>query len=270
MTQTIGVIGTGSIGSTLARLAAACGLDVVVSNSRGPDTLAELVAQLGDHARAATPEEAARAGDIVVVATPFKAYDTLPVDALRGKIVIDTMNYYPSRDGHMPMLDAAQLTSSELVQQHLKGAKLVKALHNQDAPHLFINARPHDKTQRTTLPLAGDDAFAKEAVMKFMDTIGYNAIDTGSLSDSWRSEPGTPIHVWPYAPNVPDGLLGEEAESWYMKTPGTPVSTTQAKDLVAKAIRTFPVGGFPEDLPPVLTAFSAKLGKFNSKEARCL
>jgi 8-hydroxy-5-deazaflavin:NADPH oxidoreductase len=267
MTQTIGCIGTGSIGSALAHLAVACGLDVVVSNSRGPNTLAELVAQLGDHAHAATPEEAARAGDIVVVATPFKAYDTLPVDALRGKIVIDTMNYYPSRDGHLPMLDAAQLTSSELVQQHLKGAKLVKALHNQDAPHLFINARPHDKTQRTTLPLAGDDAFAKEVVMKFLDIIGYNAIDIGSLSDGWRTEPGTPIHVWPYAPNVPDRFVGEEAQSWYMKTPGTPVSTAQARNLVAKAVRTFPVGGFPEKLPPVLAAISAQLGKFNACEA---
>src|SRR5262249_39638753 len=149
---------------------------------------------------------------------------------------------------HIPMLDAAKLTSSELVQQHLKGAKIVKALHNQDAPHLFINARRHDKTHRTTLPLAGDDAFAKEAVMQFMDTIGYNAIDSGSLADSWRIEPGTPIYVWPYAPKVPDEFVGEEAQIWYIKTPGTPVSPAQAKDLVAKAVRTFPVGGFPEAL----------------------
>ncbi len=259
MTQTIGFIGSGSIGGALARLAVAAGLDVVLSNSRGPETLSGLVGELGDHARAATPEEAARAGDLVVVATPLKAYDKLPVESLKGKIVIDTMNYYPFRDGQIPILDAAKLTSSELVQQHLKGANVVKALNNQDAIHLSINARLHDKANRTTLPVAGDDSEAKEAVMRFMDAIGYNAIDAGSLSDSWRIEPGTPVYAWPYAPKVPDGLGGEEAQSWYKNTSGTPVSTIQAKDLVAKAVRKFPVGGFPEDLPPVWAAIAAKL-----------
>jgi 8-hydroxy-5-deazaflavin:NADPH oxidoreductase len=95
--------------------------------------------------------------------------------------------------------------------------------------------------------------------MKFMDTIGYNATDVGSLSDSWRMEPGTLIYVWLYAPKVPDGLGGEEAQSWYSTTPGTPVCTSQAKELVAKAVRKFPVGGFPEDLPPVWIAIAAKL-----------
>ena len=104
-------------------LVADAGLNVVLGNSRGPETLADLVGELGDHARAATPEEAARAGDLVVVATPLKAYEKLPADSLKGKIVIDTMNYYPIREGQMPILDAAKLTSSELVQQHLKGAR---------------------------------------------------------------------------------------------------------------------------------------------------
>ena len=266
MRQTIGIIGSGAIGSALARLGVAAGLNVVLSNSRGPETLADLVGELGDHARAASPEEAARAGDLVAAATPLKAYEKLPADSLKGKIVVDTMNYYPIREGQMPILDAAKLTSSELVQQHLKGAKVVKALNNQDAPHLLINARPHDTTNRTTLPIAGDDSEAKEAVMKFMDTIGYNATDVGSLSDSWRMEPGTPIYVWPYAPKVPDALGGDEAQSWYSTTPGTPVSTSQAKDLVAKAVRKFPVGGFPEDLPPVWTAIAAKLRKFKVSE----
>jgi predicted dinucleotide-binding enzyme len=258
MAQTIGFIGTGMIGSALARLAVAAGLDVVLSNSRGPETLADLVAELGDHARAATPEEAARVGDLVAVATPLKAYNKLPVEALKGKTVIDTMNYYPKREGQMPILDAAKLTSSELVQQHLKGAKVVKGLHNQDAPHLFINARPLDKANRTTLPIAGDDTEAKEAVMRFMDAIGYNALDIGPLSESWRMEPGTPIYVWPYAPKVPDRLSGDEAERWYSTTPGTPVSIDQARELIAKAVRKFPVGGFPEDLPAVWVAIVSK------------
>ncbi len=259
MTQTIGIIGSGAIGTALARLCVAAGFNVVLSNTRGPESLAGLVAELGDHARAATPEEAARTGDLVAVATPLKAYDKLPAESLKGKIVIDTMNYYPIREGQMPILDDGKLTSSELVQQHLKGAKIVKALYNQDAPHLFINARPHDKSSRTTLPVAGDDVDAKKKVMTFMDVIGYDAIDAGSLADSWRIEPGTPIYVWPYAPKVPAGLRGEEAESWYKKTPGTPISTAQAKELVAKAVRKFPVGGYPEDLPPVWTSIAAKL-----------
>src|SRR3954470_6869890 len=95
------------------------------------------------------------------------------------RIVIDTMNYYPIREGQMPVLAAGTVTSSELVQQHLTGAKVVKGLNNQDAPHLLINARPHDQTNRTTLPIAGDDAGAKEAVIKFTKAIGYNAIDVG-------------------------------------------------------------------------------------------
>jgi predicted dinucleotide-binding enzyme len=258
VTQTIGIIGTGSIGGVLARLAVAAGLDVVVSNSRGPETLADLVGELGEHARAATPEEAARSSDLVIVATPLKAYSGLPAEALSGKIVIDTMNYYPIREGQMPTLDAGALTSSELVQQYLKGAKVVKALHNQDAPHLLINARPRTKGDRTTLPIAGDDGEAKATVTRFMDTIGYDAIDIGPLAESWRIEPGSPIYVWPYAPTVPDGLSGEEAERWYSRTPGVPVSSSQAQELVEKAVRKLPIGGFPEDLPPVWTAIAAK------------
>jgi predicted dinucleotide-binding enzyme len=121
------------------------------------------------------------------------------------------MNYYPIRDNQIPILDAAKLISSELVQQHLKGAKVFKALNNLDTPHLFINARPYYKSNRARLPIAGDDSEAKEAVMKFMDNIGYNAIDIGLLSESWRIEPGTPIHVRSYAPKAPEALSGKRA-----------------------------------------------------------
>ncbi len=251
MMQTIGFIGSGMIGGSLARLAVAAGFNVVLSNSRGPDTLAELVAELGDRARAATPGEAAEAGDLVVAAVPLKAYRSLPVNSLRGKVVIDTMNYYPSRDGHMPDIDAAKLTTSELVQQHLQGAKVVKALHNLDFHHLFTNARPRGDANRTTLPIAGDDAEAKEKVAQFMDAIGYDAIDIGPLSESWRIEPGTPIYVWPYVPTIPDGLNEKEARRLYLEMSGAPVSRDQARELVAKAVRSRPVGGFVEALPPV-------------------
>ena len=258
MTRTIGFIGTGMIGSALARLAVATGMNVVLSNSRGPETLGELVAELGDRARAATPAVAAEAGDLVLATIPLKAYRSLPVDSLRGKVVIDTMNYYPSRDGQMPDIDAAKLTTSELVQQHLRGAKVVKALHNLDFHHLLTNARPHGDADRTTLPIAGDDAEAKKQVARFMDAIGYDSIDVGALSESWRIEPGTPIYVWPYVPKIPDGLSEEEARRLYMETSGAPVSRDRAKELVAKVTRSGPVGGFAEVLPPVHLALVAE------------
>ena len=133
---TIGLIGSGHIGSTVARLAVDAGHDVVLSNSRGPETLADLVAELGPRARAATAAEAAAAGDIVVVTIPLKAYREVPVEPLRGKIVIDTNNYYPQRDGHIAELDDGSTTSSELLQEHLPESHVVKAFNNIYFGHL--------------------------------------------------------------------------------------------------------------------------------------
>ncbi|MGZ4498188.1 MAG: NADPH-dependent F420 reductase, partial [Nocardioides sp.] len=116
---TIGLIGAGNIGSTVARLAVNAGHDVVLSNSRGPETLADLVAELGDHARAATAAEAAAAGDVVVVTIPLKSYRDVPVEPLRGKVVIDTNNYYPQRDGEIAELEDESTTTAELLQAHL-------------------------------------------------------------------------------------------------------------------------------------------------------
>ncbi len=127
---TIGLIGSGNIGSTVARLAVDAGHDVVLSNSRGPETLADLVDELGPHARAATAAEAAAAGDIVVVTVPLKAYREVPVEPLRGKVVIDTNNYYPQRDGHIAELDDESTTVSELLQAHLPESRVVKAFNN--------------------------------------------------------------------------------------------------------------------------------------------
>src|SRR5258708_10062308 len=132
---TIGLIGAGHIGSQVARLAVAHGHKVVISNSRGPETLATLVAELGPNARAATAVDAARAGDLVVVTVPLKNYRQVPVEPLAGKIVIDTNNYYPQRDGHIPELDRELTTTSELLQAHLPTSKVVKAFnHIYSAP----------------------------------------------------------------------------------------------------------------------------------------
>ena len=151
---TIGLIGSGHIGSTVARLAVDAGHDVVLSNSRGPETLTELVDQLGPHARAATAAEAAGAGDVVVVTVPLKAYREVPVEPLRGKVVIDTNNYYPERDGRFPELDDEQTTTSELLQQHLPESHVVKAFNNIFFVHLASLARPAGDPERSVLPLA--------------------------------------------------------------------------------------------------------------------
>ena len=139
---TLGFIGSGHIGSTVARLAVKAGHNVVMSNSRGPETLAELVTDLGDQARAATAAEAARAGDVVVVTIPLRSYRDVPVDELAGKVVIDTMNYYPQRDGQIAALDDESSTSSELLQAHLPASQVVKGFNNIFFQHLADLAPP--------------------------------------------------------------------------------------------------------------------------------
>lgn len=152
MTKTLGIVGAGMIGSTLARLAVDAGLSVVLSNSRAPETLSDLVSELGSRARAATPAEAALAGDMVVATIPLVAYDKLPVAALAGKTVIDTMNYYPDRDGHIAELDSDELTSSALVQRHLTDSHVVKACNNIFFRCLLTLARPVGAPDRSALP----------------------------------------------------------------------------------------------------------------------
>ncbi len=161
---TIGLIGAGHIGSQVARLAVANGYRVVISNSRGPDTLADLVQELGPNARAGTPNEAATEGDLVVVTIPLKNYRSVPVEPLAGKIVIDTNNYYPQRDGHIPELDKDTTTSAELLQAHLPQAKVVKALNHIYAAELTTHGLPHGTPNRRALVIAGDDAMAKAQV----------------------------------------------------------------------------------------------------------
>ncbi len=195
---TVGLIGSGNIGGTVARLAVAAGHDVVLSNSRGPETLRELVDELGPRARAATPGEAAAAGDLVVVTIPLKAYGSVPVEPLAGKVVLDTINYYPQRDGQVAELDDGSTTSSELLQARLRGARVVKVFNNITSGHLRALARPAGAPDRTALPIAGDDADAKGAVTAFLDRIGYDAVDAGPLSEGRRFEPGTPAYGAPY------------------------------------------------------------------------
>ncbi|MEC3954315.1 NADPH-dependent F420 reductase [Nocardia sp. CDC153] len=223
---TLGLIGSGNIGGTLARLAVAAGIDVVLSNSRGPETLADLVAELGDRARAATPAEAAAAGDIVVVTVPLKAYQQVPVEPLVGKVVIDTNNYYPGRDGEIGELEAGGVTSSELLQRHLPRSRVVKAFNNIFFKHLATLGRPAGAADRTALPIAGDDTEAKKAAAELINALGYDTVDIGALADSWRTQPNTPVYATPYG----------AAEPFY-EHDGAPVNADTIRKLVESAER---------------------------------
>src|SRR5258706_10227760 len=169
MTKTIGLIGAGHIGSQIARLAVSHGLAVVMSNSRGPETLASLVAELGPNARAATAVDAATAGDIVVVTMPLKNYRKVPVAPLAGKIVIDTNNYYAQRDGHIPELDNESTTSSELLHAHLPTSHVVKAFNHIAAAQITADGQPAGSKNRRALVIAGDDSGAKATVTGLLD-----------------------------------------------------------------------------------------------------
>jgi predicted dinucleotide-binding enzyme len=188
----IAFIGAGNIGSQVARLAVAQGYDVIISNSRGPETLSELVAELGPRARAATPAEAAAAGDLVVVSLPLKHYRQVPVAPLAGKIVIDTNNYYPDRDGHIPELDSESTTTSELLQAHLAKSRVVKAFNHIYASQLTTDGRPAGSKNRRALAIAGDDPAAKQTVTGLLDEFGFDTVDIGRLSESWRIQRDTP------------------------------------------------------------------------------
>jgi predicted dinucleotide-binding enzyme len=196
---TIGFIGSGNIGSTVARLAIDAGYDVVLSNSRGPETLSDLVSSLGPKARAATSAQAAAAADIAVVTVPLGRIDQIPAEPLAGKVVIDTCNYYPQRDGAIAALEDKQTTTSGLVQQHLAQAKVVKAFNNIYSHHLGSLQRKAGAADRSTLLIAGDDEAAKQVVTDFIDAIGYDVFDTGALADSWRFERDQPAYAGAYA-----------------------------------------------------------------------
>ena len=191
----IGIIGVGHIGGTLARLFAAAGHEVAVSNSRGPETLGDLVTDLGPAAHAVTASDATAFGDVVVVSVPFGRYRELPADGVAGKIVVDTNNYYPSRDGAFAELDTDRSTSSELLAAHLAGARVVKAFNAMYWEHLRDRGRPAGDPERLAIPISGDDPDAKQTVTGLIDQIGFDAVDAGRLGGGGRRhQPGSPAY----------------------------------------------------------------------------
>ena len=192
---TIGIIGAGHIGGQVARKAVELGYDVVISNSRGPETLAALVAELGPKARAATSAEAAAAGDFAVVAVPLKSITAVPVEPLAGKIVLDTNNYYWERDGHFPALDAGEATTSGLLQEHLPTSKVAKAFNHILFSQITTDGTPAGTPNRRALATASDFPEAVDLVTGLYDEFGFDTVNIGPLSESWRVERDRPAYV---------------------------------------------------------------------------
>ncbi|WP_448811169.1 NADPH-dependent F420 reductase [Agromyces bauzanensis] len=207
---TIGIIGAGHIGSQVARAAVANGYEVVIANSRGPETLAELVAELGPKARAATAHEAAEAADVAVVTVPFTAIGSIPVEPLAGKIVIDTNNYYFERDGHVAALDERRQTVTGMLQAHLPASRVAKGFNHIMAKDITADAKPAGTARRRALATASDFDDAAQFVTDLYDRFGFDAVNVGPLSESWRVERDQPAYV---APQTRDELVANLAKA---------------------------------------------------------
>ncbi|KZE93990.1 hypothetical protein AVP42_01380 [Agromyces sp. NDB4Y10] len=194
---TLGIIGAGNIGSQVARAAVANGYDVVIANSRGPETLADLVAELGPRARAATAEDAGAAGDVVLVTVPLKAYRDIPVEPLAGKIVIDTNNYYWERDGRIAAIDEGRATVSGLLQEHLPTSRVVKGFNHIMAKDITTDGTPAGTPGRRALATSSDHDDAVAFVTELYDRFGFDTVNVGPLAESWRVERDQPAYVVP-------------------------------------------------------------------------
>jgi predicted dinucleotide-binding enzyme len=192
----IGIIGSGNIGANAAVLFVRAGHEVLLSNSRGGEGLEALVAELGEKARAGSIEEAARFGEVVLVAIPFGRFKELPAEAFKEKVVIDAGNYYPQRDGNFPELDKDETTSSELLASHLKGARLVKGFNTIWFEHLRTQGDASlPLAERRAIFIASDDSGAKEIVARLIEELGFATVDTGFLHEGGRrQQPGTSVY----------------------------------------------------------------------------
>ena len=192
---TIGILGSGHVGSNLAKAAIAHGYDVVLSNTQGPDSLAGLIKELGPQASAAGPAEAAAAGDFAIVAIPLATIGQVPVEPLAGKVVIATVNYFPQRYGHVPEIDDGTTTAPGLLQARLPASRVVRAFSMINAEEMSGDGHPPGDPTRRALALAGDDPAAKQLVAGLYEEFGFDAVDIGGLDESWRVDAGQPAFV---------------------------------------------------------------------------
>jgi predicted dinucleotide-binding enzyme len=208
----IGVIGAGNIGANAARLFAMAEHEVMIANSRGPETLQQLVSEIGNSAQVGTIVDAAAFGDVIFISIPFGRYKELPAEAFDGKIVIDSNNYYPDRDGHYPQLDENKTTSSEMLAAHLNGAKIVKAFNTIWFEHLRTQGNTElPIEERRVIFVAADDASAKRLVAGLIEDIGFGPVDTGGLNDGGLAQqPGSAIYNRDITAGEAEALLGSE------------------------------------------------------------
>jgi predicted dinucleotide-binding enzyme len=192
--RTVGIIGAGHIGGAVARAVSRAGHDVIVSNAHGPESLADLVRELGPGARAATVEQAAGLGDPVVVAVPLGQISAVPAEPLEGKVVITTANYNPSRDGHIAVIDAGTTTVASLVQAHLPRSRVAKGFSMLSAAELTTDGKPRGARGRRALAVAGNPE-ATRVVAELYEELGFDVVDVGPLDESWRFERGQPAFV---------------------------------------------------------------------------
>lgn len=208
---TIGIIGAGEVGSQIARAAIAHGYQVVIANSRGPDTLQDLMAELGPAARAASAADAAAAGDFVVIAVPLQLLNNMPAEQLADKIVIDTNNYMAWRDGHYAAVDAGEITEHELRQQQLPQSRIVKAFTHIQAPRITTWGKRAGDPERVALGASSDFPGAVALVTKLYDQFGFDTVDHSPLSQSWRNGPGQP--AWKQSHQTRDQLAANLARA---------------------------------------------------------
>ncbi len=208
----IGIIGAGNIGANAAKLFVKAGHEIAVANSRGAETLKDLIAELGENAQAFSIEDAAKFGEIVFISIPFGRYKTLPADAFDGKIVVDSNNYYSDRDGNYAELDDNKTTSSEMLAEHLPGAKIVKGFNTIWFEHLKTQGDVSLTTdERRAIFIAGDDAEAKKLVARLIEEIGFAAVDTGDLRDGGATQqPDTAIYNQNLTGSEAQAILGSE------------------------------------------------------------
>lgn len=188
----IGIIGAGFVGRAIAKLAIQAGHEVMLSNSRNPQTLFSLKPMIG--CEIGTAADAAQFGEIVVIAVPLTAIDALPAELIKGKQVLDAVNYYPDRDGKVDILESGKTTTSELLAQHLPGAIITKAFNAIPMTQLESDGLPAGTANRRALPLAGDNEQGKRIAGELYEAFGFDVVDAGSLSEGWCFERGTPAY----------------------------------------------------------------------------
>ncbi len=208
----IGIIGAGNIGANAAKLFVKAGHEIAIANSRGAETLKDLVAELGENAQAVSIEEAAKFSEIVFISIPFGKYQTLPPNAFDSKIVVDSNNYYPDRDGSFAELDENKTTSSEMLAEHLRGARIVKGFNTIWFEHLKTQGDMRlPSEERRAIFIASDDAEAKKTVARLIEEIGFAAVDTGDLRDGGATQqPDTAIYNRNLTASEAQAILGSE------------------------------------------------------------